>query len=171
MLRFIEKWYPFAFGIVAVIFCIVQDITGKDIPRFHELLSSLVNMSSIIIGFLATMISILITSVDKRVMQKIRKCNAMDLLTNYINVAVISGLFVAVYSVGYSTVIDSAKCWCGYLFLLWVFAAALFLAATFRIMHVMLKILTSIAKEDDQKPTKSVTDSRQFEFNIENYKD
>ena len=171
MPRFIEKCYPFIFGVVAVIFCTWQNITSKDIPQFRELLSASVNMSSIIIGFLATMISILITSVDKSVMQKIRKCNAIDLLTNYINVAVISGLFVAIYSVGYSTVVYRPGGWYWYLFLLWVFVTVLFLTATFRIMQVMLKILTSIAKDPEQELTTSVTDSSHFEFNIEKYGD
>ena len=171
MPRLIEKWYPFIFGIFVVGFCVYQEIINKNIPRFPELVSSCINMSSIIIGFLATMISILITSVDKSVMQKIRKSNAIDLLTNYVSVAVISGLLVVVYSVGYSTVIERSESLYWYAFLGWVFVVALFLAATFRIMHVMLKILTCIAKENDQEEVANVIGSEKFNINIGNEDD
>lgn len=167
MPRFIEKWYPIVFSFCSVFYCATYKITSSDIPRFHEVLNSYVNMSSIIIGFLATMISILITSVDKTVMKKIRKFNAMNLLTSYINIAVISGLIVAIYSVGYSSVVDKTDSIYWYLFLFWVFIATLFLASTFRILQVMLRILTNIANESETETPKKVIDSRQYNINVE----
>lgn len=91
----------------------------------------------------------------------------MNLLTNYINVAVISGLVVVIYSVGYSTVIDKTEGVYWYMFLIWVFVATLFLAATFRMLQVMLKILTNIANESDKEIENNVMDSRNFDINIE----
>lgn len=167
MPRLVEKYYPFILGGCSVFICVICKFTSSDIPKFENMLSSYVNMSSIIIGFLATMISILITSVDKNVMKKIKKFNVMNLLTNYINVAVISGLVVVIYSVGYSTVIDKTEGVYWYMFLIWVFVATLFLAATFRMLQVMLKILTNIANESDKEIENNVMDSRNFDINIE----
>lgn len=171
MPRFIEEWYPTIFSLGSVFCCAMYKITSADIPKFHDMLNSYINMSSIIIGFLATMISILITSVDKTVMKKIRKFNAMNLLTSYINTAVISGLIVAIYSVGYSTVMDKPDDLCWYLFLFWVFIATLFIASTFRILQVMLKILTNIANESETESSRKVMDSSQYSINVEKYSD
>lgn len=74
--------------------------------RFSDILNSFVNMSSIIIGFLATMISILIATVRKSVMRKIKANNATRLLTNYINTAVMSGILITVYSVTFNAFLD-----------------------------------------------------------------
>lgn len=167
MPRFIEKLYPVIFSFCSVIYCAMYKITSFDIPRFHDVLNSYVNMSSIIIGFLATMISILITSVDKTVMKKIRQFNGMNLLTSYINIAVISGLIVAIYSVGYSSVVDKPDSPFWYLFLFWVFIATLFLTSTFRILQVMLRILTNIANESETDKSRKVMDSSQYNINVD----
>ncbi len=167
MPRFIEKLYPVIFSFCSVIYCAMYKITSFDIPRFHDVLNSYVNMSSIIIGFLATMISILITSVDKTVMKKIRQFNGMNLLTSYINIAVISGLIVAIYSVGYSAVADKPDSPFWYLFLFWVFIATLFLTSTFRILQVMLRILTNIANESETDKSRKVMDSSQYNINVD----
>ena len=167
MPRFIEKLYPVIFSFCSVIYCAMYKITSFDIPRFHDVLNSYVNMSSIIIGFLATMISILITSVDKTVMKKIRQFTGMNLLTSYINIAVISGLIVAIYSVGYSAVADKPDSPFWYLFLFWVFIATLFLTSTFRILQVMLRILTNIANESETDKSRKVMDSSQYNINVD----
>lgn len=165
----IEKYWPYILAAAVVILCARLKISRFHIPHFPEMLNSFISMSSIIIGFLATMVSVLIAAVGKSTMRRIEKNNSTELLTNYINVAIVSGLLAALYSVIFNAFLDDYDSIYWYLFLLLVFIIILFLSATYRIINYLLLILSNIAKENNNANLKSkVMDSKVFKSHFDN---
>lgn len=166
----LEKYYPYVGAFIVLICCIIFKITRFDIMRFSDILNSFVNMSSIIIGFLATMISILIATVRKPVMRKIKANNATRLLTNYINTAVMSGILITVYSVTFNAFLDKTDGGFWYLFLIWVFIAVLFILSAYRILSIMLLILNKLAEYENSEGfgKNQITSSDNLEIKLDN---
>lgn len=168
---FIEKYWPYALSAVVVMLCARLKITRFHIPHFPEMLNSFIGMGSIIIGFLATMVSVLIAAVGRSTMRRIEKNNSTELLTEYINVAIVTGLLAALYSVIFNAFLDDYESIYWYLFLLLIFIIVLFLSATYRIINYLLMILSNIAKEnkDNQANMESkVMDSKGFKSHFDN---
>ena len=167
----IEKYWPYVLATAIVIICARLKISRFHIPHFPEMLNSFISMSSIIIGFLATMVSVLIAAVGRSTMRRIEKNNSTELLTNYINVAIVSGLLAALYSVIFNAFLDDYDSIYWYLFLLLVFIIILFLSATYRIINYLLLILSNIAKENrdnDANIKSKVMYSKGFKSHFDN---
>ena len=159
----LEKYYPYVGAFIVLICCIIFKITRFDIMRFSDILNSFVNMSSIIIGFLAT-------TVRKSVMRKIKANNATRLLTNYINTAVMSGILITVYSVTFNAFLDKTDGGFWYLFLIWVFIAVLFILSAYRILSIMLLILNKLAEYENSEGfgKNQITSSDNLEIKLDN---
>lgn len=163
----IEKYWPYVLATTTVVMCIVFKVTRFHISHFPDILSSFISMSSIIIGFLATMVSVLIAAVGRSTMKRIERYNSTELLTHYINVAIVTGLLSAIYSVIFNAFLDEHDSAYWYLFLILVFIITLFLSCTYRIIRFLLIILSKIAKENNGKEQSNTVDSKDFETHFD----
>ncbi|MFA2812041.1 hypothetical protein [Bacillus mycoides] len=166
MMRKIEYLYPFLLGIIVVVVVYQFNITLASIKNLLSILSATVTISAIIIGFLATMVSILISLTNSNVMQRLKSARANETLSWYIKEAIIIGFMLAIY------------CLVLHMFdkydgngskLLVSFYAGLltyFVFAAYRIFHIILNILTSVLNESNEieseetikTPTNSIFD-------------
>jgi ABC-type spermidine/putrescine transport system permease subunit II len=146
-MRIFERIYPIVFSITCAIIIYNQHITFNTIPKIELVLNSTVTISSILIGFLAAMVSILIAITNSKVMDRIREGKAEHLLTSYIREAIISGIFLAVGSTIAFLFVDYKGKNADLIFSVWFFMFIHFLLSSFRILIIMLNILSSIPKE------------------------
>ena len=73
-----EKRYPCIIAIVITLAIVISGYKVNDVQKFEKMLSSTINMSSILIGFLATMISILIANTKSIIIKKIKKLEIVE---------------------------------------------------------------------------------------------
>ncbi|WP_339234638.1 hypothetical protein MKX40_17975 [Paenibacillus sp. FSL R5-0517] len=150
MPRWLEISYPFIFSIIigAVSFFLKLEI--NQISKFDMILSSSVTLSSIIIAFVATMISILISISNSSVMKRINKNNGESDLITYINMTVISGLLLVTYSLVLNVFIESSGYTSRILLSLFVTLLVFFLLSTYRIIRIVTVILTDVLSENKE---------------------
>lgn len=145
----LEKNYPFvvALFIAVVAYFLPYDLSGKN---FAQILSSVITIGAILIGFLATMMSILITITGKRVIKRITALGASGRFTGYFFITLVLGFILVVFS----SVLNAFTDLCGrrshYVFVAWIFVVAFFLLASFRIVHLMARILKNVMEESKE---------------------
>ncbi|MFU2018918.1 hypothetical protein ACM6Q7_28615 [Peribacillus butanolivorans] len=163
--RNIEFLYPLSLGIISGIIISLLDFNLTSIKNILPILSSTVSITSIIIGFLATMVSVLISLTNTKVMERIRNAEANETLSWYIKEAIIIGLIFAVYSLilhmfdGYKGKVSNL------LLAFYVLFLTYFISATYRIFHIILNILTSVL---NSPPVQAVKDEESFKTNSSN---
>ncbi|MEK4367598.1 hypothetical protein [Paenibacillus sp. FSL R5-0473] len=150
MPRWLEISYPYIFSIIigGVSFFLKLEI--NKISKFDMILSSSVTLSSIIIAFVATMISILISISNSSVMKRINKNNGEHDLITYINTTVISGLLLVTYSLILNVFIESTGYTSRILLSLFVTLLVFFLLSTYRIIRIVTVILTDVLSENKE---------------------
>ncbi|NUK30997.1 hypothetical protein HT574_13145 [Parageobacillus sp. VR-IP] len=146
-MRIFERIYPIGISIIFAIIIYNQHITFNIIPKIEPVLNSVVTVSSIVIGFLAAMVSILIAITNSKVMKRIREGKAEHLLTCYIREAIISGILLALGSTIAYLFVDYDGKKADLIFSVWFFMVIHFLLSSFRILNIMLNILSTIPKE------------------------
>lgn len=151
-----EQLYPLLLAILVAVLAYKKGFDLYSIPNPKEILAATVNISAISIGFLATMIAILIATVNRRVMRRIRDNKAMPLLNSYFYYAVISGFATAFLSTFLNIYIkpDGIQAPPFPIFgvkvasILWIFVVAFFAASSYRIINILMKILSSMSEDD-----------------------
>lgn len=155
--RFIERHYPFIVSICISLGVLIAKINLHDIKNLKEILSSVVNLSSILVGFLAAMISILIAIAGQRVMKRIKDNNASDLLKSYFFGSVSSGFIVVIYSTFLNIWVDLDNEASRWLLISWSLIVSFFILSSFRIIYIMMLILKAVLIEYDTKDDESKT--------------
>lgn len=149
-----RKWevlYPYVFAIVVCVPILIFGWKISDVKNFSSILNSAVTISSIIIAFLATMISILISLANARIMRRINKGDAEGLLTTYINTSIISGLLLAVYSMILNIFLDSSGLVSNLLLAFFGSLLVFFILSSYRIILLISGILSNVLKENKEK--------------------
>ena len=151
VLYYWETYYP---GIIAIIACammFVFNVSVCDVPNLKELVPVIVSVGAIIIGFLATMVSVLVVALHTRVMRRISKFHGMPLLIRYFREALFSGFAVTVLSILFFPFIGKEEIYCWYLFVFWVTVNVFFIVCSFRVVKTMLSIFTKMVTEKDEE--------------------
>jgi uncharacterized protein YacL len=106
MAKLWESCYPYVFAFIfgGVVYFFNWNIS--EVKHFDLILNATVTISAIIIAFLGTMISILLTLTNTRVMQRIKENGAQNTLTSYISQSIVVGLILAVYSMTLFTLLE-----------------------------------------------------------------
>jgi hypothetical protein len=148
-----EKFFPLFIAIVlTLILLFFLDLRINNIPKFDLILGGTVTISSIVIAFLGTMVSILITLINTKVMKRINNHNAGPTLTTYISRTIYSGLVVAVYSLLlYPFIGLESDAISKLLFLLFVFFTSYFLLSSLRINLITLSILKAVFSDKNEE--------------------
>ena len=140
-----ESYFPYVVSLAVIGVACYFKFSFIALANAKEILSSVINITAIIVGFLATMISILLATNANRVMKKFQHFNAIDRLTSYIKHAVASGFFLTIYSTLFYSWLDKYDSIYWYLFLLWLYGATYFAASSYRIISLMMEIFRLVA--------------------------
>lgn len=146
--RDIERYLPMAVAFASFFIVLFLGFDINSVCGFKDLLRSIITISAILIGFLATMMSILIASSTKKVVENIRKNHATKLLKSYFVQTLTSGFVVAVLS----TLLNMADGMKGdisrMILACWVGIVSFFLLCAARIMWVMVGVLHGVISEN-----------------------
>lgn len=152
-----RKWevtYPYLFSLITGISVVIFKWDISDVENFTSILNSAVTVSSIVIAFLATMLSILITLTNADVMKRINKGDAEGLLVSYIKSTIIAGLLLAVYSMILYIFLDLSGLVSRILLAFFVALLGFFILSSYRIIHIVSNILGEILKENKPQSQK-----------------
>ncbi|MFC0525789.1 hypothetical protein ACFFGV_19610 [Pontibacillus salicampi] len=151
-MRTVEKFYPL---VIATLFTIVfyfQNITIKEIEKFDSVLNGVITISSIIIAFMGTMVSILITLMNTSVMQAIKDYQEGNKLSSFISRPIICGLLLSIYCLSLYVWGDTSNDKLSeFFFLLFIFLLSYFVSASFRIYFISISILRNVLNEKQSK--------------------
>ncbi|MGD7050765.1 hypothetical protein [Rossellomorea marisflavi] len=119
----------------------------EDVKNLPNILNAIVTVSAIIIGFMGTMASVLISLTNSKVMDKIRKKKAEKVLAGYIKISIIAGLLLALYSLSLNLFENYSGKGSNWMLIALVVLTIFFLLSSYRIFNVLLNILTSVLME------------------------
>ena len=155
--RKVEKYWPIVLAIITAIITLFAGWNLSSIRQFKDILSSVINISSILIGFLGAMMSVLAAVAGNRVLKRIKDSNATELLRSYFSQSVGSGFIVAIGSTIMNLFIECTDEYTRWLLVGWIFFVTYFLASAYRIMIVMSDILKTIIDDDTNDSSKLPT--------------
>ena len=158
MSKYWEKYYPLVIAIITTIltfyFKLIIDPQKSNIAN---VLSAIINMSAIIIGFLAAMISVVIAISDSKIMQDIKNFKKSNDLNWYLFFPIILGFIVAIGTT-LCFMMQNINCYVVRIIsLFWVFFVTLFFASTFRVTSLLYQILKHISTPVNLKDTANKT--------------
>lgn len=135
-----ERLYPWIFGAFAITLGWLLDLSlpfGDD-TRFTSLLSASISVSAILVGFLATMKSILMAIPG--VIERLRKANYLDILSTFLVEGTLANLLFCILNIAaFFPWVTTEKV--PYLSAIWV-GVGVFAALSFwRIVRVMILIM------------------------------
>jgi ABC-type spermidine/putrescine transport system permease subunit II len=142
-----EGIYPYVFSTIAIVIILFGKWEIIDVKNFESILNATVTVSSIVIAFLGTMISILLTLTNAEVMKRIRVNGAHTTLTSYISQAIIGGLLLAVYSMVLFMLVGYTGILANILLAAFLGLVVFLFGSSFRIMYVISRVLTSVLNE------------------------
>ncbi|UFT98107.1 hypothetical protein KO561_12935 [Radiobacillus kanasensis] len=157
-----EVWYPIIFSLLCSIVVYYYKLGLNNINNLEAILNSTITVSSIVIAFLGTMMSILISLTSAKVMKRIKDNNAQSDLTMYVKQSVICGLLLAMYSMILYMFQDESGQISRYLLVSLVFLLVFFVLSSYRIFSVIFKILSSVLEEEVQTESETNTKSERF---------
>ena len=146
----VERHYPWVAGLCIAGVWFFRSSTIP--PGTKDLLTSFLNVSAIIVGFLVTSASILLSLDGKWIIQRSKEAGAYRMLVGYLVSATRWWMALALLSaVGIAFVPPSPlpnwlKPYVVGSFSLWIFVAATASGAAFRVFKIFTSILTSISK-------------------------
>ena len=150
-MRFFERAYPYVFGLISGIVVFFLNYKISQINNFDNILGATVTFSSIIIAFLSTMVSIFISLIDSKVMQRINSEDGEGLLTSYITETVIGGLLLVLYSMALFMFIGYSGRFSNLLFCIYISLLVYLFLSSFRILKLTSNILRNALNESTNK--------------------
>ena len=143
MSRRLENAYPLILAFIAGTIYFIWFRRTTVPVLFKELLSSVVSISAISAGFLATAKSILFSMEKKRILQQLgNESRLYELLIQYLMSAITWSFLSAIIS-GFYMLFDWTKqeAWHSYLFGAWIVMVVLTSALCFRVIHILGRML------------------------------
>lgn len=145
-----EKYYPLLLALITAVAYIIgmveiaafQNCYNYVIPRFKDLLSAVLNLSAILVGFLATAQSILFTIENKRAIVVLKRKSKFGTLIKYFSSAIQSSLLLALITCICILIDFSIKAdWHPYFVGVWLSACTYAAACYIRLFSVFKTIL------------------------------
>ncbi|PFC01840.1 hypothetical protein [Bacillus thuringiensis] len=166
MRRKIECMYPILLGSIGGLITFQFQFNLASIKNLLPILGATVTISAIIIGFLATMVSILISLTNSNVMQRLKNAKANETLSWYIKEAIIIGFILAIYCLVLHMFEKYDEYGSKLMLSFYVGLLIYFVSTAYRIFHIILNILTSVlneSKEVDDEQTFTTPSSNIFD--------
>ena len=155
--RNVEKYWPLLLAVIVALIAFFAGWNLSSINQIKDILSSVINISSILIGFLGAMMSVLAAVAGHRVLKRIKNNNATELLRSYFSQSVGSGFVVAIGSTIMNLFVECKDDYARWLLIGWMFFVTYFLASAYRIMIVMGDILKTIVDDDTNESANMLT--------------
>lgn len=136
----IESWYPFLIGVAMVVLALYFKINHQ-IKNFDNVLDTIITFSSIVTGFLAALLGILVSIKDSDIVKAIFRSKEKLTLKYF---------FYETFTLGFALVLTSGvmHVLIGYgfkatilVFYFWFFITFWFFPSTYRIVSILLSIL------------------------------
>lgn len=146
-----ERHYPWLGGLVSAGVCYWLLRTSTIPPGTKDLLASFLNVAAIMIGFLVTAKSILLSIDDKWIIQRSKEAGAYEMLVSYLVAATYWWLITALLSaLGVALVPPTLQDWqhiiAVRLFSFWIFAASTAILTALRVLTIYSSILRSVSR-------------------------
>lgn len=145
-----EKLFPLGFSLI---FTIIMSFTNINyIVNMKDIILSIITFSSILIGFLTTMLSVLITAIDNSIMKYLKDQNRLKDLYLFICEPIIIGFLLVITCLMFIPIceVENYKMYPNYYFLA-LFLMYFVLACVRAIIIVLLLLFKFIDKEDDKE--------------------
>lgn len=148
----VERNYPWVAGLctAGITFWLLRSSTIP--PGTKDLMTGFLNIAAIIVGFLVTSQSILMSLDGKWIIQRSKEAGAYRMLVGYLVAATYWWMAVALFSAAGVALVPAAplaawqKPYAVGLFSAWVFVAATASFAAFRVLSIFSAVLKSISK-------------------------
>lgn len=148
--RNFERLYPYLISIIVVIVLLSMKINQITIMRFDILISSIISISSTIIGFIITIIAILIGLLNERIMILIKKNNAMNLFREYLISPVIIGFILIILSNILIFIVKEDCIISGIYFYMATFLVVTFTLSLLRIGIIIYRVFGDVTGDDSK---------------------
>lgn len=145
--RRFERWYPIAIPLLIIFLFYRIGINEIIFKRVDVFISSLITVGVTIIGFVITIIAILIGILDKKIMGIINKNKAINLLGEYLIFPVVLGFILIINSLLLSYFIDENSIISGVFFYLMVFSIFSFFLSLLRMIYVLAYLFKNVSQE------------------------
>lgn len=168
-----EKYHPtFISALMAII---IWFWNPSVLAKFEKVLDGTITFSSIITGFLASMLAILVSIKESKIIKAIYRNfgkgngNGNKLIQSYLNSVIMAGLVTVIVSASLYVIIYDLKD--ALLFkrislVFWCSLVTYFLLSTYRVIRIILLIVFIDADEYERKPIKNhkLTAEEEIEF-------
>lgn len=138
----IERCYPYVIALLLVLILIIFRIDFTQSKELTNALDSINTISALIIGFLGTMLPILLgLKNESKFVEQVFKKDNNKLFFKYINSTIMSGLILVFITVIMYFIKDFCNvCLEKFLFYIWVYFVLLFLLCTYRSLSCILNL-------------------------------
>ena len=154
--RIIEKWVTFIVSVLSGFLCFYLKYDFLSNDNFRSTLNSIISVSAVLIGFMSTMIAILISSNSSETIKDIRAIQEGRIITTlntFFQHAIISGFVLALGSNVISLVLNNIYELGPLISVLWLLCGVYFIASTFRVVMIMLEILKQLSVDKPKRKT------------------
>ncbi|OTW89022.1 hypothetical protein GVV68_16980 [Bacillus cereus] len=136
----ILSWFSaFLFGVVVTYIAHIIGFNHK-VSNFDKVLDGSITFSSIVVGFLAALLGILISIRDTEIVKEIFRQNEIGTLKYYFNEALILGFITVILSGILHVVRGNTFLSVTIIFYVWSVGLFWFIASTYRIVHLLMNI-------------------------------
>lgn len=159
MPKIIDWFYPLGVSI-ALVFLLNYIGFDKTAHNFEKVLDSAVTFSSIVVGFLAALLGILVSIRNTEIVGEIFAQKEHTTLKRYFNETFIIGFSVIMLSnVMYIHINELSKAAEG-LFIIWITVSLWFIISTYRIVSILMSVFFK-ANSSNQRPESNVAEERE----------
>lgn len=148
---FWEKKYPFFLALGLSIILYLIDFSPK-VSGFDKVLDGVITFTSIVIGFLAALLAIILSISKSKVMkhlyEHIDESNGKNILFSYFKQSIVSGFVLVLLSICMHIIHlqNDSKIYSEIIFWIWTYSAGFFVLTAYRIINVLMTALFVDAK-------------------------
>ncbi|EMI10380.1 hypothetical protein [Anoxybacillus gonensis] len=152
LLLTIEIFFPIVLSL-GTSFLLIKLGFHYSVKNFDKVLDGSITFSSIVIGFLAALLGVLVSIRDAHIVKKIFSVREKKLFRHYFYEAILLGFLVVIISAALHIFRETRSTLSFCLFSFWNFITFFFLFSSVRIIHVLMLILfKSNEKGANQRP-------------------
>lgn len=161
LLKFLDRVYP---PVISLIFVYLGFTLGFDykVKNFDKILDSSIVFGSIVIGFLAALLGILVTIRDTDIVREIVKRNQMNTLRYYYNETLLIGFTIVFTASTLHVLRETENLITLIVFYIWNLAVFWFVPSTYRIVSILMSVFFN-ANNSLERPKSNKIDSKERE--------
>lgn len=147
-------------------FVVLRLNVSYNMDNFDKVLDSVITFSSIILGFLAALLGILITIRNSPIMREIHKEKQDGIIKYYFFESITCGFFVVITSTILHLAIEITNGLVQTLYIIWTFLVILFTLSSYRIITTLMRLLFKVDVGEERLPKQELNKPEEFVNNI-----